>query len=246
MASLQKLQPILYEVQQACLQLSIPKPTGVFDVEDETAQLMGAVANLAGILLTDGFNWQDLQKSFEIIGDGTKTEFPLPDDFSAFVDNTGWSTAIRRPVLVLNPQQWAAISAWLSQSFYINPACRIYQNKLQFMSAPPTQGKITFQYKVCDWVISGTDPLATKSILTDNADVPRFDWMMMTLAIKVKWLEQKGMNTLAAQSDLMDRYLQLTQRDKVAPILQLSGPQPGSFRYLDNFYNTPDTNIGLP
>lgn len=245
MAALQKIQTITYEVQQACLQLSLPQPVGVYDSVDETAQLMGAVANLAGILLTDNFNWQDLQDSFTVTGDGTTTQFALPDDFSCFIDNTGWSQTLRRPVLVLNPQQWAAISSWLSQSFYINPACRIYQNTLQFMSPPPV-GTITFQYKICNWVIDGDDANVRKSILTKNTDLPIFDWMMMVLAIKVKWLEQKSMNTVAAQSDLNDRYAQLTQRDEIAPILQLSGPQPGSFRYLDNFYNSPDTNIGLP
>jgi hypothetical protein len=61
----------------------------------------------------------------------------------------------------------------------------------------------------------------------------------------VKWLEHKSMSTVAAQADLNDRYFQLTQRDEVAPVLTLSGPVPGGFRYLDNFFNTPDTNIGF-
>jgi len=245
MASLQKLQPILFEVQQACAQLGLPIPSGVYDSQDDTAKLMGASANLAGILLTDNFLWQDLQDTLVINGDGFATEFPLPEDFSSIVDNTGWSNAIRRPVIVLNPQQWAAISSWLSQSFYINPACRIFQNKLQFMSPPPANANIKFQYRKCNWVIDGMDAAVSKSILTKNSDIPRFDWLMMTLAIKVKWLEQKRMDTSAAQSDLNDRYLQLTQRDEVAATLSLSGPQPGSFRYLDNYYNTPDTNVGF-
>jgi hypothetical protein len=246
MTALQKQQTILYEVQQACLQLSLQQPTGVYDSQDETALLMGSVANLAGILLSDGYNWQELQKPFEIFGDGVTTEFDLPDDFGSFVDNTGWSYAIRRPVIVLNAQQWAAISTWLSQSFYINPACRIYQNKLQFMTAPPLSGKITFQYRSCMWVQDADNPALMKQLCTKNGDVPVYDWLMMVLAIKVKWLEQKGMNTVAAQSDLNDRYQQLTQRDLVAPTLTLSGPVPGGFRYLDNFYNSPDTGIGVP
>lgn len=244
MASLQKLQPILFEVQEACKQLALPVPAGVYDVTDSTAQLMGSLANLAGILLNDQFNWQDLQKDFTVTGDNNTTIYDLPTDFSSFVDNTGWSQAIRRPVVVLNAQQWAAIASWLSQSFYVNPACRIYQNQLQFISAPPA-GTITFQYRVANWVIDGNNPTLYKAIITQNSDVPRFDWLMMVLALKVKWLEQKNMNTNAAQSDLQDRYFQLTQKDELAPTLTLSGPVPGGFRYLDNFYNTPDTDIGV-
>jgi len=245
MAALQRTNTITYEVQQACRQLSLTPPVGVYDSLDETAQLMGAVANLAGILLADNYNWQHLQDVFTVTGDGSTTEFDLPADFASFVDNTGWSNVIRRPVLVLNAQQWTAISSWLSQSFYVNPACRIYQDKLQFMSAPPV-GTIVFQYKKSTWVQDSDDPAVFKDLCTKNNDVPTFDWLMMTLAIKVKWLEAKGMSTVAAQSDLNDRYFQLTQKDEVAPILQLSGPQPGSFRYLDNLYNTPDTNVGIP
>jgi hypothetical protein len=125
----------------------------------------------------------------------------------------------------------------------VNPACRIINNNVQFMSPPALNDNVTFQYRVCDWVIDGANPLMTKPILTKNADIPRFDWLMMTLAIKVKWLEQKGMNTLAAQSDLTDRYLQLTQKDGVAPILQLAGGVSSGYRYL-NAYNVGDSNFG--
>lgn len=241
--ALQKQQSILLEVQEACRQMALPVPPSVYGSLDETAVLMGSLANLAGILLADSFNWQDLQKEYSITGDGVQTEFPLPDDFSTFIDNTGWSYAIRRPVVVLNPQQWAAIATWLSQSFYINPACRIYQNNLQFMTAPV--GKITFQYRIGDWVTDGLTANTYKQFCTVDTDIPRFDWLMMVLAIKVKWFEQKAMDTTAAQSDLNDRYKQLTQRDEIAPTLTLSGPMPGGFRYLDNFYNTPDTGMGV-
>lgn len=244
MASLQKLQTILYEVQQACGQLSLPKPTGVFDSLDETALAMGAVANLGGILLTDEYNWQHLQETFTCAGDGTKTSFPLPTDFGSIVDNTGWSNAVRRPIVVLNAQQWAAISSWLSQSFFINPACRIYQNTMQFMSPPAAGSNVTFQYKVSDWVIDADDANTTKAIVEKNGDTPRFDWLMMTLAIKVKWLELKGMDTTAAQNDLETRYGQLTQKDEVAPTLYLNGGAGGGFRYLDNEFNVPDTGLG--
>jgi len=245
MSALQKQQTILKEVQEACRQMALPIPDSVYSSSDETAILMGSLANLAGILLADTFNWQDLQQEFSITGDGTQVAWDLPPDFSSFVDNTGWSYAIRRPVVILNPQQWAAISTWLSQSFYINPACRIYQNQLQFMTAPAAGGKITFQYRVGDWVIDPTTANTYKQFCTQDTDVPRFDWLMMVLAIKVKWLEQKNMNTTSTQSDLNDRYAQLTQRDEVAPTLTLSGPMPGGFRYLDNFYNTPDTGLGI-
>lgn len=244
MAALQKVENVLYEVQEACKQLSLPVPAGVYDSQDQTAILMGSVVNLAGIMVAEAYQWEFLQEELVIVGDGVETQFDLPANFSAFVDNTGWSLAIRRPVVVLNAQQWAAISSWLSQSFYINPACRIYKDKLQFMSAPPV-GEIHFQYRTIDWVIDSTVVGGYKQKCNQNSDIPRFDWLLMTLATKLKWLQVKNMNTLSAQQDFDDRLLQLTQRNQQAPVLTLAGPIPGGFRYLDNFFNTPDMNIGI-
>src|SRR4051812_24408536 len=130
MAALQKTQNILYIIQEVCKQQSLPVPIGVFDISDETANLMGSLANLAGILLTDNFNWQHLQDIFTVTGDGTTTDFPLPADFSVFVDDTGRSSDSARNVFVLNAQQWANI---LGRN---NNSCRIYRNALQFLQAP--------------------------------------------------------------------------------------------------------------
>jgi hypothetical protein len=245
MASLQKLDTIFEEVKQACLQLSLPPPTGVYDSQDENAQLMGSVANLAGIMVSEAFEWQQLRKPFVASGDGSRKTWDLPADFSRFVDDTGWSSAIRRPVVVLDPKQWAAISSWMSQSFTINPACRIVADQLVFMSAPPAGDQITFEYIDANWVIDADAPTTMKAKANKNGDIPRFDWLLMVLAIKLKWLEQKGMNTVAVQADFNDRLLQLTQRNQMAQTLTLSGPVPGSFRYLDNYANTPDTGLGL-
>src|SRR5262245_61854941 len=245
MASLQKLDTILYEVQQASLQMSLPPPKGIFDQNDENALLMAAVGNLAGIVVGEAYDWQHLRKTFTVTGDGERSAWDLPDDLSRFVDSTGWSHAIRRPVQLLDAQQWASVRSWLSQSFYINPACRIVADQLQFLSPPVTGDVITFEYINANWVIDADDPLVLKRKLEKNADKPRFDWLLMTIAIKVKWLEQKGMSTVAAQSDFNDRVAQLLQHDQMGQVLTLSGPVPGGYRYLDSYINTPDSGFGL-
>ena len=243
MATLHSTKPILYEVQEACKQLSLDVPTDAFGALDKTTLMMSSVANLAGIMVSDAFEWEFLQGVATITGDGVAKEFPIPAGLSFVVDNTGWSTAIRRPVSVLNPQQWASISAWLSQSFYVNPACRIYQDKFQFLSPPALNDTITFQYRSKFWVQDGLVPTTLKEMVEQNSDTPRFDWLLMILAIKVKYLEFKGMATVGAQSDFNDRLQQLTGKNQMAPVLYLSGPSLGNFRYLD-LNNVPDTGIG--
>lgn len=243
MASVQKLDTILYEVQQASVQMSLPAPPGVYDSTDETALLMGSVANLAGIMVAEAYDWQQLRKTFTVAGNGVLTAFPLPADFSRFVDDTGWSTTMRRPIVIVNAQQWAAAKAWVPK-LTISPMCRIFADQLQFLVAPMNGEVITIEYVDANWVIDGVTPTLFKQRATLNSDMPRLDWLLMVLAIKLKWLEQKGMATVAVQSDFNDRMSLLLGHDKVAQALTLSGPMPGGFRYIDSAANVPDSGFG--
>jgi hypothetical protein len=242
MASLQKLDTILYEVQQACIQMSLPPPIGVYDSADDNALLMGSVANLAGIMIGDASDWQGLRLLFSITGDGVRTGWDLPPNFGRFVDGTGWSITNRRPLTVLNSQQWALAQAWIPR-LTINPMCAISQDQLQFLTPPAVGEVINIEYVDANWVIDADDITIFKQKATKNGDKPRFDWLLMVIAIKLKWLEYKGMNTAAAQTDFNERYMQLTQRDQMGQVLTLSGPSPAGFRYIDNAMNVPD-NFG--
>src|SRR5262249_23139076 len=150
--------------------------------------------NLAGIMVGEAFDWQQLRKTFSITGDAVKTAFDLPADFSRFVDGTGWSHAIRRPVVVVSPQQSASIAAWIPK-LNITPLCRPLRCQLVFMVGPSNGEVITFEYIDANWVIDGTVitvPPTYKQKATANADLPRFDWLLMVIAIKLKWREMKG------------------------------------------------------
>ena len=93
-------------------------------------------------------------------------------------------------------------------------------------------------------MIDGTNPALVKHRANANADKPRFDWLLMVQAIKVKWLEHKGMNTSAAQADFNERLYQLTQHDQMGQVLTLSGPVPGGFRMIDGAANVPESGFG--
>ena len=235
---------ILEEVQDACGQLNLVKPTGVFDTNDENALIMGNYANLVGSMLQDINEWQQFYKTFTVLGDGLETSFPLPTDYSRMTNDTGWSYSKRRPVIILNQQQWAAIKSWLSQSFFVNPACTLMDDVVEFMVAPADGEKITFSYTSKFWVIDGVNPTLFKERITNNSDVPMHDSVLFSLALRIKWLESRGMNTTGAQQDFNERFRMLTSRNRMAQNLSLNGGTFTGFRYLDNFWNTPDTNIG--
>jgi hypothetical protein len=244
MATLYTYAPILQEVQDACVQLLLPKPTGVYDSQDEHAILMGSYANLIGPMLTDEIEWQQFDLVFTVTGDGVKSTWDLPPGFSRFTNDTGWSLSNRRPVIIVNSQQWAAIQAWVSQSFFVNPACRIANDQLQFL-VPPAGGEvITFDYTTSYWVQDGAVPTLLKERLTANSDVPLFDSLLFTIALKLKWLEIRGMPTTGVQNEFDRRMQQVTPRNAMAQAMSLNSGVGTGFRYLDQF-NSPDTGLGM-
>src|SRR5262245_9030544 len=205
---------------------------------------MGSVVNLAGIMVGEAFDWQSLRKVFTVNGNGIADAFDLPADFSRFVDGTGWSTTMRHPVVVMNAQQWANAKSWVPK-LTISPMARIFQDKLQFLVPPAVGEVITIEYIDAHWVIDAENLTTYKQRADKNGDFPRFDWLLMVMAIKLKWLEAKGMDTTAAQGDFNERVRQLSQRDQMGQTLTLSGPVPGAFRYLDGAANVPDTGFGV-
>lgn len=244
MATLYTYDTILGEVQDALVRLGLPKPNGVYDSQDENAVLMGSVANEIGPMLLDIYSWQQFRYEFEVVGDSVETAFDLPANFDRFIDNTGWSHANRRPVIIVNAQSWASVRAWVSKSFFINPACRIFNDQLQFMTPPALNESITFEYMSRNWVIDGITPNTLKSKLNANSDQPMHDSVLFTQALRIKWLEQKGMNTTAVQQDFNERFSELTRRNLMAQTLSLNSGGLSGFRYLDGV-NMPDTGYGV-
>jgi hypothetical protein len=231
---------ILEEVQDALVQLSQVKPTGVFDSQDKNAILMGALANTIGPLL-QVFPWQQFREEFIVVGDGVETSFDLPDDYARMVDDTGWSSAQRRPVVVVTAQSWAAVKAWLGQSFYINPAVRIFDDKMYFLTPPADGDNVTFEYVSKFWVLD-EDAITKKYRLDANTDKPMYDSQMFMLALKLKWAGNKGLPTQEYQQDFDERFEQMTQSNQMASPLSLNGGI-GGFRYL-NGANVPNTGYG--
>lgn len=220
----QTYRTVLQEVQSACRMLSIPVPTGVYDGADENARLMGEYANLAGemVLMAPPQPWQQFRADWTITGDGVRKSFTVPEDYSSLVNNTGWSHATRRPVYLASAEQWAYIQAWVSQ-FTVNPVFRLRNNAFEFYTAPASGETITFEYGGKNWCTDADDPLKTKAFCDKNGDVPRFDWLLFTLALKIKWREAKGFDTAADVKDFTDRMSQVQQKDQPGQVLSISG-----------------------
>lgn len=241
---LQNTNTVLYEVQQACKLLSLAPPTGVYDSQDETAILMGAIVNIAGTMINDAHNWQHLGNLFTVTGDGVENVFPLATASGAishFIDNCGWDRTSRQKVYIVDAQQWNATKDMGLNPLY--PCCRLIGDALYFLTPPSAGSIITFEYRISVWALDQDDQ-HYKSIADKNGDIPLFDWLLMVHAIRAKWLELKAMDNSGPLNDFQERFKQLVRNDVMANTLTLNGGWRNGFRYLDGVYNVSDTGLG--
>lgn len=243
MSALYTYGTILSEVQNALVTLNQNRPTGVYDSQDGNAVLMGALANQIGPLLTESYEWQQFRLTLTVTGDGVTSNFALPAGLDKITTDTGWSETNRRPVQILNAQQWAALQAWVGQTPYITPAVRMVNNEMQFAYPPALDEVITFEYVTRNWVLD-VDGTTTKEVLSNNGDTPLHDSLLFTFALKLKWAEVRGMDTTALQQDFEDRFLQITGRNTMASTLVIGAGSITGPRLL-GLGNIPETGYGL-
>jgi hypothetical protein len=67
---------------------------------------------------------------------------------------------------------------------------------------------------------------------------------MMIKMVKMKWLQAKGLDSSAAQLEFDTLLMTELGKDRGAPKLN-AGQGAYGLRYLDGFYNTPDSNFGM-
>jgi hypothetical protein len=205
--------------------------------------LLGTCANLAGEMVLSAYPWQQFHGDFMVTGNGVVTTFPIPDDYHRLIDDTGWSYAMRRPCRMITQQQWSYMKAWVSGAFTLQPIFRLVNNQFEFFNPPMMGEQIKFQYIRKNWVIDGETPTTVKEFCTKNADTPMFDWLLMVLALKVKWREIKGFDTAADMADFSERVAQLTNKDIPGQTLSLNGAGIYDVPFLSGA-NLPITGYG--
>jgi len=243
LANLYLYATILKIVQDALVSMNQTSPAGVYDSQDGNAVMMGSLANQVGPLLTDIYSWQQFNATFTVTGNGITTDFPLPSGLSRFIGNTGWSVTNRRPVQIVSDSEAAAVAAWIGNTPFLSPACRVVDDVMRFVSAPANLESITFQYVSRNWVLDA-DTVTEKEELTANLDKPRHDSLLFTFALKLKWAQVRGLASAQFQQDFNDRFSQITTRNQMANTLVIGGGvRAGATRFL-NGGNVPDTGFG--
>jgi hypothetical protein len=243
-------------VQQAMIEMGLPKPLQITASEDVTVQQMLALLNRAGSDLVLGFPWEQLIKQHIIeTVDGT-AEYPMPDDWSYFIDQTQWDRTNHWPLLgPKTAQEWQWLKGGLLSS---GPRLRyrVVSGKFEVWPVPsatntPTNGSdgafvpwdLAMEYVSSNWLQS-TDLNNTyyPEVVADT-DLVMFDPWVISAYLKLKYWEAKGLDTSAYTKDFVGVWEARIGKNKGAPMLTLA---PRARTMLIGINNIPDGswNVG--
>lgn len=170
-----------------------------------------------------------------------KTKYALPADYQRMISRTQFDKS-RRWALAgpASAQEWE----WL-QSSYISSGprirFRIFGGFIQTWPIIATNDLISFEYQSNGYAIDATTG-AVKTSFTADTDTYVWPDRLMQLAIKWRYLNQRGFDATAAYAEYQRMFDIAKATDADAPTLSMGGTQ-GSV--LINVQNIPDSGYGL-
>jgi len=237
-------------INRVAAEVGVEPVTDPFGSSDPIFVQFTHLINSAGEELAIMFAWQQLQQAHQIItADTDSGDYPLPDDFSYMIDQTGWEQTQEVPLGgPLSAQDWTYLIGRDLVSFTIYASFRLAEGLFKIFPQPPPNGlSINFEYVSINW---GFDPDAAGGTgenidqMVKTNDVPMFNFTLMTRYLKVKYQEAKGIDSLKAQDSFNQMFSIITGQNMGGDILA-AGRNRRSIPYLDSYRNTPDTNFGL-
>lgn len=224
-------------IDQALTELG--QPTSAFgstQVALSVSQCL-AILNTLGQDATKVHDWQFLERTALFTGDGVNSEFDMPADFGRVVNQTEWSSNMRRPMLgPLTAQQWGWTQYGIV-SVGVYYRYRILDNKFTIYPVPALNDTFNFYYIDKNWVVAADG--TRKDRVTSVDDTPVFDWTLLVAALKVRFWGIKGFDTTLLAQEYNYRLQVEKGQNQGAAVLQLSG-DPG-FHFID-ITNIPDGN----
>jgi len=231
-------------INQTCIETGLlPNTDPVASTEDTYIQMTGLLT-ACGQELVEMYPWQTLRSVYSITTQtGDSGSYPLPNDFSYMIDQTGWNISSRMPVGgPLSEQQWAYLDGIGVGANTLYASFRLFDNTFNLFPQPPAEGiTVRFEYISRNWVQEANTQVQRDSILT-GSDIVLYEGILIKKFLKVKWLDSKGFASDSARMDF-DTILQSRMgKDKGGQILSASSNY--GYPYL-NQRNVPFTNFGL-
>lgn len=198
-----------------------------------------ALMNSLGELLGRDYDWQFLQTTATITGDGVSESFPMPANFGRIVNQTTWSSMNRLPMYgPLNAQEWGWVKYGIV-SVGIYYRYRILNNQLFVFPTFPNGEVVNFFYISKDWVID-QDGVTYKDTIVNPNDTPVYDRMLMIKGLKNLLWGQKGFDTTSLAREFNEELANQMGQNQGMPVLNAAGN--AYTLYITPYRNTPEGN----
>lgn len=237
----------------ACVECGLtPVADPYASLADDQIQ-MRTLLNQCGRELYAIHQWQQFVKT-HTISTGTQPEidnplgqYPLPDDFGYFINQTGWTpTNVGMGLPLGGPmtqQQYTYLVATNLASSTIYVSFLIAEGVLQFLPTPaPASIDITFQYISNGWVdaLGGGSDFNTSA--TDPTDLIMFEPILISKMLAARFKQAKGLDASATLEQFQAMFALFSGVNVSAPVLSLT--RRNSFPYLNAWTNVPQSGFG--
>jgi hypothetical protein len=249
---------VLWVVQQAMVEMGLPKPAEVVASQDATVQQMLALLNRAGTDMVIGFPWEQLIKEWIITTEDGVSEYDMPSDWSYFTDQTQWDRTNHWPLLgPKTAQEWQWLKGGLLSS---GPRLRyrVVSGKFEIWPVPspantPTGDSNTtgvfapwtlaMEYIADTWLKDADQTNTFYASVQADTNILLLDPWIVSAYLKLKYWEAKGLNTAAYTKDFLGTWEARIGKNKGAPMLTLA---PRARTMLIGINNIPDGswNVG--
>lgn len=179
----------------ALLELSgFSVPSTFYGNNDLTAKLCVALANREGKTLEKELRWQELVTEHTFTTTSGTASYALPTDFRAFANMSQWD---RSNQFMMTGPTPPAVWQWLQSGLVVaseNSRWFAVRGNRFLVYPTPTvdDDELVFDYYSKNWVTKQADSTNTSEWSADN-DTSRLDEDLMTLGLKWRFLQAKGM-----------------------------------------------------
>lgn len=223
-------------VNQALQELGLPQVQTIISAQDDQTgfQTLGLLNSL-GEQISRAHDWQFLEGTAEMTGDGVLEEFDLPADFGRIVNQTQWSSSVRRPMYgPMSAQGWSWIQYGIV-SVGVYYRYRILGNKFHVFPAMANGEKANFYYIKKNWALS--ELAVPKDQIDADSDTTQFDDFLMIAGLKFRLWSAKGMDSVGLYNEFMYMLNSEKSQNAGAPVIALDNRW--SYLYISG-QNVPD------